>query len=110
NAVVEIVAVRAFGPCRWTGVLTRVFSERNPTRRQVPCPDRRGSPQKVRPWRHPWVISVPRRLGEHPLPTAAGWYNMHARQSRPRRKVVRAFLSFAMGKLREELLRESSAQ
>jgi hypothetical protein len=41
---------------------------------------------------------------------AAGWYNKHARQSRPNQQTVVAFLSFAMGKLREELLRESSAQ
>jgi hypothetical protein len=41
---------------------------------------------------------------------AAGWYNKHARQSRPDRQAVAAFLSFAMGKLREELLRESSPQ
>jgi hypothetical protein len=41
---------------------------------------------------------------------AAGWYNKHARQSRPDRQTVAAFLTFAMGKLREELLRESSAQ
>jgi hypothetical protein len=41
---------------------------------------------------------------------AAGWYNKHARRSRPEGEAVRAFLSFAMGKLREELLRESLAQ
>jgi hypothetical protein len=41
---------------------------------------------------------------------AAGWYNRYARRSRPDRGAVVAFLSFAMGKLREELLRESSAR
>jgi hypothetical protein len=41
---------------------------------------------------------------------AAGWYNKHARESRPDRAAVAAFLSFAMGKLREELLREVSPQ
>jgi hypothetical protein len=39
---------------------------------------------------------------------AAGWYNNHARSLRPDRQAVVAFLSFAMGKLREELLRESA--
>jgi hypothetical protein len=41
---------------------------------------------------------------------AAGWYNKHARQTYPNRDEVVAFLSFAMGKLRQELLRESSPQ
>lgn len=41
---------------------------------------------------------------------AAGWYNKHARQAPPEREKVLSFVSFAMGKLREELLRESSAQ
>lgn len=41
---------------------------------------------------------------------AAGWYNNHARQSQPSPDAVRAFLAFAMGKLRQELLRESAAQ
>jgi hypothetical protein len=39
---------------------------------------------------------------------AAGWYNKYARDSRPSPDVVLAFLEFAMGKLRQELLRESS--
>jgi hypothetical protein len=39
---------------------------------------------------------------------AAGWYNKHARQSLPGPGALIAFLSFAMGKLREELLRESA--
>jgi hypothetical protein len=41
---------------------------------------------------------------------AAGWYNKHARRARPDRQAVVAFLSFAMGKLREELLRESATR
>lgn len=41
---------------------------------------------------------------------AAGWYNKHARRAQPDRSEVEAFLSFAMGKLREELLREASSQ
>jgi hypothetical protein len=41
---------------------------------------------------------------------AAGWYNNHARASRPTSEAVYGFLSFAMGKLRQELLRESSWQ
>lgn len=41
---------------------------------------------------------------------AAGWYNGHARSGRPNEEEVQGFLSFAMGKLRQELLRESSVQ
>jgi hypothetical protein len=41
---------------------------------------------------------------------AAGWYNQHARDARPDQVDVKGFLSFALGKLRQELLRESSPQ
>jgi hypothetical protein len=41
---------------------------------------------------------------------AAGWYNKHARQSLPSSHTILGFLSFAMGKLRQELLRESPAE
>lgn len=41
---------------------------------------------------------------------AAGWYNKHARQSPPSQEKIVDFLSFAMSKLRQELVRESSAQ
>jgi hypothetical protein len=41
---------------------------------------------------------------------AAGWYNAHARRARPDKQELDRFLSFAMGKLRQELLRESPGQ
>ena len=40
---------------------------------------------------------------------AAGWYNKHAQREPPTDKTVLSFLAFAMGKLRQELLRESAA-
>ena len=39
---------------------------------------------------------------------AAGWYNKNARDATPTRKQTRGFLSFALGKLRQELQREAS--
>lgn len=41
---------------------------------------------------------------------AAGWYNRHASTARPSRREVRGFLRFAMGKLRQELLRQSQSK
>ena len=39
---------------------------------------------------------------------AAGWYNKNARDATPTRQQARGFLSFALGKLRQELQREAS--
>jgi hypothetical protein len=39
---------------------------------------------------------------------AAGWFNKHARYARPDRESAHAFLAFALGKLRQELQRESA--
>lgn len=39
---------------------------------------------------------------------AAGWYNKHVKGGRPTEKAVRGFLAHAIGKLREELRRESA--
>lgn len=39
---------------------------------------------------------------------SAGWYNAHARKTRPNKREIDRFLGFAMAKLRAELLRESA--
>ena len=41
---------------------------------------------------------------------AAGWFNRYAREGMPRAEQVSQFLNHSVGKLREELLREESAQ
>ena len=38
---------------------------------------------------------------------AAGWFNKHARAAPPEDEATRGFISFALGKLRQELLREA---
>ncbi len=39
---------------------------------------------------------------------AAGWFNNHARESRPTDTEIRSFLAIAFGKLQEEIQREAA--